>query len=409
MILNGGVFLTTAVCGRPQTYKSSVCGGYFGRVMRYYRQSHGLFYETELTMPGISRVTALSGAADDEIADFESRVEFYDKTELSLEDIFEVIKNIAKEKDSRKKELIRETPFIDQDGKHIKSWVPTIVVTDSFSAASSSKEVTLYDENNVGDSKTNMVNMNDGRIKTDFCRQIPQLCAPRGIYIISSAHIGNNNTLDPYSPPAKDLPMMRVKDKLKNVGTQYSFLSTTMVETRKVEPLLDSNKKCAFPSASCSSDMDLQRITAVITRCKNNVSGASFDHISSQFEGLQEFLEYYLLVKETKSALIEGTTNQTLGIYDKSFTRHDIRQKIKEDYQFRRALEILGHFVFVRNRWNLPNVKNMGYVDFCKKLNASKSLKEEILNSTGVWRFIGDETDRPYMSILDIIEKISAK
>lgn len=410
MILNGGLFLSNAITGRPQTFKSSIALGYFTRVLQNYMEADGLCYETEMTLPGIPRIIEVGGRdASVKLGPrFENRdIQFFDKTELNIDDLFEVIRGIASDKETRKKELIRETPFMDQSGGFVKSWTPTVILIDSYSAATSSKEIAMYTDNTVGDSKTNMSNMNDGRVKTEFARQIPQICGARGIYLISTAHIGNNNNLDPYAAPAKDLPMMSAKDKLKNVGTQYAFLSTNMLQTRKVELLQDDKKKCQYPSDRNSSDVELQKITTFVTRCKNNVSGASFDHISSQFEGIQEHLEYYHLIKESKSALLEGTQTQKLGITDHEFTRKTVRSMIDSDYTFRRALEILGQFAFVRNRWNIESVNAMGYVDFCKKFNASKTLKEQMLNSTGVWNFNDVKAERPYMSILDIIEMIS--
>lgn len=406
MILNGGIFLTNAVTGRPQMYKSGESIGYFTRVLRNYTQAEGLCYETELTLQGMKRIIELSGDLND-TSGISSRCSYLDKTQLSIEELYEMIKNMAKEKAKNKKDYIAETPFIDMDGNFIKSWIPTFIMIDSFSAATSSKENTLFDENNVGDSKTNMINVYDGKIKTDFCRQIPYICGSHGIYIISTAHIGNNTKLDPYTPATKDLPMMKSNDKLKNVGTQYSFLAVNMLETRKVEPLLDSKKKCLFPTDKCSSDMELQRITNVITRCKNNISGDPFDHVCSQYFGIQEYLDYYLFILENSSNLIEGRDHQHMFIHDQEFNRKNVRKYIDEDHTFRRALEILAHFAFVRNRYNIPEIKSMGYVEFCKKFNSSKELKEEMLNSTGVWKFNNDKSsNKKYMSIYDIVNKI---
>lgn len=403
MILHGGIFSTNSICGRPQTYKSAIAGGYFGRILKNYSNATGLAWETEMSLQGKPRLIDICGSKENTI---ENRFEYFDGTEVSIEDMFEIIKKIANERGKNSKQYIRETPFVGDDGKFIQALDPFIILIDSWSAASSSKEVSLYEENRIGDSEINMVAMNDGKIKSEFARQLPYLCGSKGIYIISTAHIGDQNNLNPYSPPSKDLPMMRAKDKLKHVGTQYSFLSTNMLETRKVAPLQDDKKHCFFPH-DVGSDAELQMITSVITRCKNNVSGDAFDHISSQFYGIQEYLEYYMLVKQSKSALLEGTQNQRLGIHDQEFTRKNIRKIIDDDPTFRRALEILGHFVFIRDRWNIPEIKAFGFVEFCKKFNASKTLKDEILNSTGVWRFNDDKScDKPYMSILDIVNKI---
>ncbi len=407
MILNGGLCISNAVTGRQQTYKSSVSLGLFIRALNNYTDSEGIAYETEMTLKGKQRIVELLGKnpINNNLHD---RFEFYDKTELSIEDLFEVIKNVAKEKFKNKKNLIRETPFVDDQGNYIRSWVPTVIAIDSFSAATSNKEISLYDEHNIGDSKTNMVNMNDGRIKTEFCRQMPQLCGAHGIYLISTAHIGDNRNLEnPHAGPTRELPSMRAADKLKNVGSQYSFLAVNMIETRKTEALQDSNKKCFFPSETCASDVELQAITTYVTRCKNNVSSDSYRHISSQFEGIQEYLEYYTLIKDCKNtSILEGRDAQKIGIYDIEFNRHNIRAKLAADPQFRRAIEILGHFVFVRNRWNNPRIRAIGYAEFCKKFNESKTLKDEILNSTSIWSFNDTPSALSYMSILDIIERI---
>lgn len=407
MVLNGGIFTTNSICGREQTYKSAIAGGYFGRILNNYSEATGLAWETELSLQGKSRLLNISGLT---INPIEDRFEYYDSTEVGLEDVFEIIKKLSAERTKNVKQYIRETPFIGGDGKFIQALDPVIVLMDSWSAATSSKEISLFEENKIGDSKVNMVAMNDGRIKSDFARQLPYLCGSKGIYIISTAHIGDQNNLDPYSAPQKDLPMMRASDKLKHVGTQYSFLSTNMIETRKVNPLQDKEKRCLYPNNG-GSDVELQSITSVVTRCKNNVSGDPFTHISSQFYGIQEWLEYYNVIKESRSALLEGTQNQRLGIHDQEFTRKTIRKCIESDPTFRRALEILGQFAFIRERWNVPEIKAMGFVEFCKKFNESKTLKDEMLNSTGIWQFNDNKSKAtlPYMSIIDIINRINQK
>ena len=154
MILNGGLFLSNAITGRPQTFKSSIALGYFTRALRNYKRSDGLCYETEMTLPGVSRILEVGGrgAAEDLGPRFDSKeLQFFDKTELNIDDLFEVIREIAAEKEKNKKELILETPFVDEFGKYVKAWVPTIILVDSFSAATSSKEISMYTDQSGGD------------------------------------------------------------------------------------------------------------------------------------------------------------------------------------------------------------------------------------------------------------------
>lgn len=403
MILNGGLSMINAVTGREQTFKSSVALGYFTRAIQNYCKAKGLVYDAELSLAGKQRLLQLGrGIPEQSVAD---RIELIDKTDCDLGGLFEIVQSISKDKEAHRKDYIEETPFIDQHGKFMKAWRPTVIAIDSFSAGAFVKENDMYEKNTVGDTKTNTVYMADGNGKTQFMRQLPMLAA-KGIYFIMTAHVGNKINMEMFSTPAKDLPNMRGADHIKNVGSQFTFLSTNLLETRKVKLLQDSKKKCEFPGDS-GSDVELQEITSIICRCKNNVSGSQVTHVSSQYDGLQEYLEYFGIIKASKSAVLQGTQKLKLGITDHEFTRHNIRKLIKDDYEFRRALEILGQFVYVRNNWNLPTVRAIGYVDFCKKLLASTKISSnDILNSTGIWSFNSDKVERPYLSILDIIDII---
>lgn len=399
MYLNGGLAMSNGISGRTQTYKSSVALGYTSRVLNNYQSAEAYIYDSEMTLPE-NRLDQVSGVSGTK---FGNRVVMYDKSQLGLEELFDTLKDMAAEKEAQKKELIRETPFIDVDGKFIKSWTPTIVAIDSFSAARSSKDSLVYDKVELGDSKTNMAAMNDGKIKTEFINQLPYMFGTKGIYFVLTAHIGNNPKLDPYAPVIKEVPMMASNDKLKHVGTQFQYLLSNLIQTRKTSLLQDKDKKCLYPH-DFSSDIELQEINAIICRCKLNASGAQINHISSQFNGLQEWLEYYHLIKG--SPLVEGTVRQKLAITDHEFNRKNIRSIIATEPKFRRALEILGQFIYVRNNWNIPEIHKLGYVEFAKKLNASPQLRDDILSSTGIWSFNDEPQDKQYMSLLDIIKLI---
>jgi len=401
MYLNGGLAMSNGVMGRPQTYKSSVALGYTSRALNNYSEAEAYVYDSEMTLPE-NRLDQVSGVPDTKFGD---RVVLYDKSNLGLEELFDTLKELANFKEANKKDLVKETPFVDLEGKFIKSWVPTIVVIDSFSSARSTKDSEIYSKVELGDSKTNMAAMSDGKLKTEFINQLPYMFGTKGIYFVMTAHIGDNPKLDPYSPIVKDVPMMSAGDKLKHVGTQFRFLLSNLLQTRKTSLLQDKDKKCLYPY-DFNSDIELQEINAVVCRCKLNASGSQLNHISSQFLGLQEWLEYFHVIKDSKSALLEGTVKMKLAITDHEFTRHTIRKLIASDYEFRRALEILGQFVYVRNNWNLPEVRKLGYVEFAKGINDSGGLKKEILNSTGIWSFNDAKASRQYLSLIDILNLI---
>lgn len=406
MILNGGLILSNGIGGRPQTFKSSTAISYVTNALTNYPDAEGLVHDTEIVIRDKQRLVDLSGVNDTSLMD---RMDLTNAASYGIEEFFTRVQQIVKEKEKHRKDLIRETPFVDIHGKPIRAWVPTIIAIDSWSALMSNKELETYDKVELGDSKANTLAMNEGRLKSDFSRLIPGWAARYGLYFVLTAHIDSKVEMNPYAPTSRDVPMMRSSDKLKRVGSQFKFLTPNMIDTRKTELLQDSKKKCEFPSITASSDIELQKISAVVTRCKNNVSGATFNHVSSQYYGIQKWLDYFLIIKECKSDLLTGTQTLKLATYDTEFTRHNIRELIAKDPLFRRMLEVLGQFVYIRNNWNYPEISGMGYMEFAKKLNASKALKDEILNSTGVWSFNDVKSDKPYMSIIDIVDKLNNK
>lgn len=400
MILDGGLYMTTSVCGRAQTYKSSVSLGYFTRALRNYKNAEGICYDSEMSIRTINRLINISGAKSDE--DLASRIMLYDKSDMGMEALFTMIKDICNEKQKQKKSMIAETPFVDAEGKYIKTWVPTIIAIDSFSELSSTEYEAIYDKVKLGDSKANTIDMYEGKLKTHFTRQLPLICKKYGIYIVMTAHVDDKIEMTPNMPSAKDVPMLGMRDKLKGVGSKFKFLSSVLLQTKKASLLQDSNKQCQYPT-DYSSDVELQEVSSIICRGKNNVSGGIVNHISSQFFGIQEHLEYYEIIKDTKTNLIEGTQKQKLAIYDTEFDRKSIRALIASNYEFRRALEVLGQFVYVRNNWNIPQIRKMGYMEFAKKLTESKEKLQRILNSTGIWTFNDTTSEREYLSLLDIV------
>ena len=406
MILNGGLILSNGITGRAQMFKSSIDLSYFMNTLINYHEAEGLVYDSEISIPGKSRLIDLSSSNDPSLY---NRFELFSKADYGMEELFGEVRKIANEKDLHKKDYTRETPFLDINGKPILTWVPTLVGIDSWSGLSTSKETEAYEKLELGDSKTNTLAMYEGKLKTDFSRMIPTIAAKHGIYFILTAHIDSEIKMDAYAPTNKDVPMMRGSDKLKRVGSQFKFLTPNMIETRKTELLQDSNKKCQYPYHLTSSDVELQKVTAVVCRCKNNVSGSQFSHVSSQFSGVQKWLDYFLIIKDCKSELLTGTTKQKLAITDHEFTRQSLRDLIATDPKFRRALEILGQFIYIRNNFNIPEISNMGYMEFAKRFNASKDLKEEMLNSTGIWQFTSAKSDKKYMSIVDIYTMLNKK
>ncbi len=405
-ILNGGLSRINSFAGKKQTFKTTIAAGLSGRVLRNYPFIEELFYDTENSLNGEERLAALAGCqTPEETNDFCNRVEYKCLDDYYLEDFYNRILEIANYREKHKKDFIEETPFLDRHGKNILAWVPAVVSCDSFSAALVRTVGELVDKQGISGKKTTTDNMKDGLVKTRFFIQMPSIASRAGIVFVFTGHLGKDGGMSPMDAFKRELPMMGMNEKVKNVGTKFGFLSNNMLETRAVKLLKDGNKECLYP-ADVNSDVELQQIKSIICRCKNNASGSAIHHISSQFYGMQEYLEYFHYVKE-RSAIVGTSGRYKLPGLNTKFNRKQIRSKIDESYEFKRMLEILGQYLYIHRNWNMPEFKLIAPDEFAEILDKSSSaLISDILNSTGIWSFTGSKVDRPYLSIIDIVNKI---
>jgi hypothetical protein len=399
-ILNGGVNMITAIGGREQTYKSSVSLTYFGKLMENYPEADGVIYDTEFSIAGKDRVIDLAGIKDRE--DFEDRTSLVDKSNYDLDGFFEIIREIETEKVKHKNDYLIETPFIGRDGKPIITMRPTFVAIDSWTAMTSAAEEEMFKDGKI-DNSTNTSFMVDGNKKSKMMRQLPLISKRAGIIFIITAHVGNKIDMNSYVPSNKDLPMMRSSDKLKGVGSQFKFLVSNLIETRKVSLIQDSKKNC-FYDYEGSHAMELQLVESIICRCKNNMSGSIVPHIVSQRHGIQDTLDYYHIMRKAKISPFDKNGVTKLPIVDKSYTRNSIRKLIKNDYEFKRALEIIGQYYYSTICYG-KSVLPLTTSEFISVFEKNKDKHEEILNSTGIWSFSKNQ-DRKYMSIVDIANKL---
>jgi len=408
MYLDGGIFGVSSIIGYSETFKSAVGGSIFSKVLHNYPESNGICYDTEFSIADVQRINALNSNVENLV----DRVYLCDKSDYNMVEFYDFIKEIVAEKRKKKKSLLVETPFINiKTGKRFLSLIPTIILIDSWSLMQSSQEQEIYDKGGLGDPKSNTAWMVDGNKKTIMMRQLPRLGNLAGIYFIPVAHLGGNIKLNPYEASKKDLQNMRASDSIKAAGSQFKYLSSTCIETRKCNVLQDSTKKCLYP-AQVSSNVELNEVTVMLVKCKNNESGNMYSHVVSKSFGIQSVLEYFHLLKAMNLFGIdeEKKTMVCKMTPDKPFTRLTLRDKIAKDYELARGIELMGQLCYIRKFWTIDKkIKNLTATRFVDEIKKSKKLDmNRVLNSKGTWNFSkkGKKDNREYMSIFDILTTI---
>lgn len=411
-ILEGGLSQIFGITGRGQTYKSNLAGSFLARAMEIHKDATAYIFETEGTISGAEFYDRF---VDEPVSD---RIAFRNNTIDDLTSFSANIQKIVDIKKQNKNDLMVDGPFIDPEtGKPQKIWVPTFVLIDSYSRASCTKADNAIDDNDIDSSSLNTWYVVNGNAKTKFLSNLNRLGPTYGIYAILTAHVGDKINLDA-KPTRKEMQYMAQNDKLKNVGSNFTFLTSCMMQTIRAGVRTNSSNGTEFPlnpdlkKNSKSSNVEVNEIETRIIRSKNNVSGLSISYLVSQYQGILdsvtnfEFLrtnDYYgLNVKGNKTSFSPKL------LPDTNFTKTVLRKDSHDKYELKRALEILAQLSYVQNNWNLdslPEYMTTPIDEVAELLSqCEKSLASRILNSTGVWSTSKMERER--FTIIDILDLI---
>ena len=409
-ILDGGISSCMGISGRAQTYKSGIAGSLVANAMLVHPEAYAFIFDSENTISGPERYSDFT-PLDKPVHD---RIAFYNSTTTNLTDFYDKIKQIADEKLANKKDYIVESPFKGVDGKPIKTWIPTFVLIDSFSRARSNKGDDQFDKNNVDDSAMNTFYLYDGGVKSRIMNDLPTRAAKAGIYVILTAHVGDKMDLDPYSPTPKQLQFMKNNDRMKNVGSNFEFLTTALLQTNKATVLQDSNKHCLYPTVN-STDSEVNQVDTTLVRCKNNSAGVQIPYVLSQNQGILKGVTNFQLLRNCKNfgMTVKGN-NQSFSpllLPDVTVTRNNLRDTFDSNYRAARAIELTAQLCFIQQFWStyrMPEYVHTPIEKFAELLTHNEKMSvDRVLESTSVWSTSKQERER--LSIMDVLEFLTKK
>lgn len=399
-ILNGGLAHITGICGRGNTFKTVILLFMFIRVLDRIKQSKGFAYDTEMTLV-IDRLRELAVHCLHSLLDFDfennDRFRFTDKTVYNGTEIFEWIKTTL---GKREKDKMGKTPFLDRNGELLEALMPFLIAIDSLSQFSAANVLKIQDDGGIGESNRNVEALRDANAKTQLLMELPTLTARNGLYVLMTAHMGDDLALDPYAPPQKKLAFLKNKLKFKNVPEKFTFLVNNCWHAFNSEVLLNQATKAPeFPRNSdddLRNDTDLQMVRIMNLRSKSGPTGLPFELIISQSDGVHVGL--------TEFNYIRSFGRFGLGGHDRSYfldlcpditlTRTTIRGKIDESPKLQRALEITSELCQITNLWHdVPKEKLCTPKQLYDDLIAKGYDWDELLATRGWWTF--DDYNEP--------------
>lgn len=424
-ILNGGLGFLTGVVGIGNSFKSTILHylllSAMNRIMSATETSAST-YDTEINI-NENRLHTL-------IRRFPYLKEkniinngiwaITDKTVYYANEWYTILRNFFKQKESISEKEYVVTPFLDRDGKSLtKVLTPTFSEIDSLSEFETSDVADIQVKNELGDSGGNMIHMRAGLAKARFLMELPTICGKNAHYVLMTAHLGKETQVaaGPFAaPPPQKLGSLKHGDKIKGVTDKFFFLITNVWNAYSSTPLINQGTKGAeYPTSSASNKeetVDLYVVRLRALRSKTGLTGITFEIVVSQTEGvLPELTEYHFIKTNERYGLGGSLQSVKLDLYpDVSFSRTTVRETIKKDPKFCRALNITAEMCQIKYLWPLVEDDIL-----CSPAELYEDLKKQgydwdiLLNTRGWWTFNNDKHPIPFLSTMDLLNMRAGK
>ena len=417
MILNGGLSNLSAIVGRGNMYKSSVA--YYMAMSvadRMFSTARAYInvYDTEINLQDNSIRRFFNGFDNLKNVDIinEGMLDITDRVIYPADKWYNILKDFMNNKVDNKEYLI-DTPFLDRDGKSlIKIPIPSMTIVDSFTKFSTSYDDKLLDENELGDSGTNMSYVRQGGAKAKFLSEIPPKTAKSCNMTILTAWINEKMNLGagPYTPPpAKKLASLKQDENIKGVSTDftfamsscwYAFNSELLIHKESKTPLYPKNVK-----EEESGDTDLNLISLKQLRCKTGPTNIVIKIVVSQTEGVKPSLTEFHYLKERDYGFQGNKQNYQLVLYPSiNLNRTTIRDKLDNNPKLRRAINITSELSQMKQyyrlmRSSIPEPEQL--YDFLIK----NGYDLDLIMSTRGWATVDNyNCPIPFLSTKDLID-----
>lgn len=420
-ILNGGLPPFMGIGARGNMYKSALALSIALRVFHRYNdgdENIGVSqYDTELSASW--RRLENIGQTYDETLDVDAmasqqKIVLTNRANYLGNEWWALVVEQGKERYKAKRSISRETPFLDEASKPIKAIPPFIHLLDSLSEFRTKNIDLIYEKNEIGDSSTNTAAMRDGAVKTQLIHQVPNVTAETGLFLIATAHLGDEIKTDEYAPWTQKLQYMKKGVKFKDVPEKFTFLTSAAWTIIRAEALLRKEDKTPeYPKQGrneTAGDPDLQKLTLVNVRSKYGPTGHLFELLVSQSDGLLPSLSEYHYLKTRKDKFgLQGPEgihkDYRLSLYpDVVLKRTRVRDTIDNDPKLRRALEITTELCQIYEYWSTyPEKEKVSPEELRRGLEEKGYDWNRLLETRGYWTFDHYTNPVPPLSTMDLI------
>lgn len=410
-ILNGGIAHLTGIGGRGNTFKSTIMFFMILRALDRYSRAIGHIYDTEMSLT-LERLHELCLVEMKTLAGLDleesSRISITDQTVYNGTEWWDLIRSSTADRKKETKADMGVTPFLDRENKPLSYLVPFLTGLDSLSLFTPATVEKMQDENDIGESGRNTESLRRGGAKSQMLMELPSVAARSGIYMLMSAHMGDEFNLDTHNTPQKKLTFLKNKVKFKNTPENFTFLMNNCWYCISATVLLGDDKKPVYPrdkDDALKGDTDLMLVNICNLRNKSGPTGMPFDIVVSQGDGVHVGLTEFNYIKQSRFGLEGNLQNYQLSLVpDINLSRTTIRRKIDENPKIKRALEITSEMAQMTNLWHdLPSDLLCTPKELYEDLKAKGYDWDILLSTRGYWVYDNDKQEVPFLSTMDLL------
>lgn len=418
-ILNGGLYSLAAIVGEGNTFKSTIMNSCALRVMSRHPFVTVSTYDTEGSfsyqrMNGLSKQYPSLANEDFTGHDPDARYSLSSVLTLPGDDWWEKVKTFGREK-KKVKDALGTTPFKDTYGKNEKDKVkyhyPSIFLLDSLSEFQTTEMKKKMESNDIDSSNLNMYYAQAGLQKSRFVDEIGKIIPTFGGIMMTTAHVGSFMSQSP-TPEKKQLNYLKQGHKIKKVPQSFQFMTFHCWNLQDSKVLYNSDRSGPlFPSPDVGdegSKTDIYAVTFVGLRNKSGLSGIPVSLIVSQSQGVLFDLSHYYHITTRDIGVEKAGHGYKVIIYpDVTALRTNVRQKLKDDPRFARAVELTCEIALMYQiHDSLDNKYRLKFNDIYTTIRDKGYDWNKILDSRGYWLFeeeVAELSPPPYLSGLDLL------
>lgn len=303
-----------------------------------------------------------------------------------------------------------ECPWRGLNGEVLNKFLPHFAGIDSFSGLEPDVVTEKFmDANTAGSSDNNTMYLKDNMAKSQMLSRWVNTNPRHGVYMISTAHLGQNTSLDARSPPEKKNAFMKQNHKLLRVPASYYYYTSTLFFVNSNTPLLNGDRVPQYPvdtddkEKGDTKDMLLE---ILVLRNKFGPSGVFFNLVATQNKGINWSLSEFHNIRTRRFGFTGNDQNYVLDLLpDVKLSRTTVRTKLIENPKLRRAVEITTE-IYMMQRYMYDSIPKKYRGDMSEVVEGLKSWGwdlDMILNTRGYWTPDNYDHPIPHLSGYDIL------